>query len=149
MFCFSRLPLTLIRRRHAAFTLLELLTVVLLVGGLAGLVLGVGRSVLERGRKARAQTELAAWSVALEEHRAARGDYPASLDSLKSGLPARNDPWGHPYRFAYKSQVPWSNPGYVLFSTGPDGTAGETLRAGGFADVTSAANADNLYAFPP
>lgn len=56
------------------------------------------------------------------------------------------DPWGQPYRYAYKTQTPWTNPSFVLYSIGPDGDANATLLTGGFIDVAPAANADNLHA---
>lgn len=55
------------------------------------------------------------------------------------------DPWDRPYRYAYKSVTPWSNPGFVLYSLGPDGEDAPALRPGGFADAAAAANADNIY----
>lgn len=55
------------------------------------------------------------------------------------------DPWGRPYRYAYRSQSPWANPRFVLFSAGPDGEAAP-LGAGGFHDGAEAANRDNLTA---
>jgi general secretion pathway protein G len=59
------------------------------------------------------------------------------------------DPWGSPYRYAYKSATPWSNPGYVLYSAGPDSLAAAALLAGGFPDRSAAGNADNLWSAPP
>jgi len=59
------------------------------------------------------------------------------------------DPWGSPYRYAYKSMVPWSNPGFVLFSAGPNGLADAALLAGGFPDPALPGNDDNLWANPP
>ena len=59
------------------------------------------------------------------------------------------DPWERPYRYAYKSQTPWTNPSCVLWSAGPDGNETVTLLAGGFADRSAAGNADNLYADQP
>lgn len=59
------------------------------------------------------------------------------------------DPWGEPYRYAYKSALPWSNPGYVLYSAGRDGLADTALLTGGFPDYVSSGNADNLWANPP
>lgn len=56
------------------------------------------------------------------------------------------DPWGQPYRYAYKSATPWTNPSFVLYSIGPDGADAPALLAGGFADPTAPANADNLHA---
>lgn len=55
------------------------------------------------------------------------------------------DPWGQPYRYAYKTTVPWTPAGFVLFSGGPD----EMTTAGlsdGRVDEAAAANQDNVYA---
>lgn len=135
--------------QEGGFTLLELLIVIALVATLSGLLLGGGRHALESGRVARARAELAAWSATLESYRASHGDYPRSLDLVPRAPATPVDPWNHLYRYAYKSQSPWTNPAYVLFSIGPDGTASESLRAGGFADAAAAGNADNLYANAP
>jgi general secretion pathway protein G len=59
------------------------------------------------------------------------------------------DPWGQPYRYAYRSVAPWTNPAYVLYSAGPDGASSAGLLPGGFPDVAAAGNADNLYATRP
>ncbi len=56
------------------------------------------------------------------------------------------DPWERPYVYAYKSVTPWTNPSFVLYSAGPDGLDTPTLLAGGFPDVATAGNADNLHA---
>ena len=56
------------------------------------------------------------------------------------------DPWGQPYRYIYKTQTPWDNSSYLLFSVGNDGRDSANLLAGGFADSAPAENADNLYA---
>lgn len=59
------------------------------------------------------------------------------------------DPWERPYGYAYKTQLPWTNPACVLWSAGPDGNATTTLLTGGFADRGATGNADNLYADQP
>jgi len=69
-----------------------------------------------------------------------------ALDPFTSDATELIDPWGQPYRYAYKSQTPWTNPAYVLYSAGPDGVAGTALLPGGFPDVAAAGNADNLQA---
>lgn len=56
------------------------------------------------------------------------------------------DPWGRVYRYAYKTQSPWDNSSYVLYSIGPDGRDSAALAAGGFSDPAPRENADNLYA---
>jgi len=82
--------------RQAAFTLLELLAVITLIAVLAGLVLGVGRRAVESGRIARAKTELAAISVALEAYKRTYGDYPRTDDEarLLQALIGRRGPAG-------------------------------------------------------
>ncbi len=59
------------------------------------------------------------------------------------------DPWDRPYRYAYKSQTPWTNSSPVLHSAGPDGADTTTLTTGGFPDRSASGNADNLYADQP
>ena len=69
--------------RRAAFTLLELLTVVAIIAVLAGIVLGVGRHAAETGRIARARAELAALAAALEDYQRGLGDYPQTDDAAQ------------------------------------------------------------------
>lgn len=59
------------------------------------------------------------------------------------------DPWGRPYRYAYRSVAPWTNPAYVLYSAGPDGSVSPGLLPGGYPDVAAPGNADNVYAIRP
>jgi len=56
------------------------------------------------------------------------------------------DPWGQPYRYAYKSQTLWTNPSFVLYSAGLDASDTAALLPGGFPDATAVGNADNLHA---
>jgi len=72
-----------------------------------------------------------------------------ALDPFTAESAELLDPWEHPYRYAYKSQTPWTNPTYVLYSAGPDGSATATLLTGGFPDAEAAGNADNLHANRP
>jgi prepilin-type N-terminal cleavage/methylation domain-containing protein len=59
------------------------------------------------------------------------------------------DPWSFAYRYVYRSQEPWTNPRYVLYSAGPDGDDHPFLIQGGFPDRTAAANRDNIHASDP
>jgi len=59
------------------------------------------------------------------------------------------DPWGQPYRYAFKTLMSWKNPAFVLYSAGPDGVDDASLLAGGFVNRTAAANLDNLEALTP
>ncbi len=168
---------------RTGFTLLELLAVLAIIAILAGLVLGVGRRVIESGKIARAKSELIVLAAALEAYRRNYGDFPqtddearllqsllgrrgplnhelagralietskfttaGSLDPFANNSAVLIDPWDQPYIYAYKSQTPWTNPGFVLYSIGPDGADSPTLLTGGFIDPAPPENADNLCA---
>jgi prepilin-type N-terminal cleavage/methylation domain-containing protein len=162
--------------RRAAFTLLEVLTVVALVAILAGLTLGVGSRAVDASRAKRARAELATIAAALDAYKRVHGDYPRTDDPAEllrallgqrgpaspAPLAARAsldlnrltvinnrlvDPWEEPYRYAYKEPpVGWLNPGFVLYSPGPDRRAFSRLTSGGFPDRSAAENLDNVYA---
>lgn len=65
-----------VRDPRRAFTLIELLTVMAIIGILAGITFGVFRGVKERSSIQQARTELAALSTALENYKRQYGDYP-------------------------------------------------------------------------
>ncbi len=68
------------RRAHSveasAFTLIELLVVIAIIVILAGLILATAGYVQKKGIRARAETEIAALSAALESYKADNGVYP-------------------------------------------------------------------------
>jgi general secretion pathway protein G len=78
----------------SAFTLIELLTVITIIGILAGIVIGVGRRAGESGREARAKVELAAITTALESYKRQYGDYPRTNSgaALLQALVGKIDP---------------------------------------------------------
>ena len=59
-----------------AFTLIELLTVITIIGILMAIALGVFSGVKERAAVAQARSELASLSVSLESYKRQYGDYP-------------------------------------------------------------------------
>jgi prepilin-type N-terminal cleavage/methylation domain-containing protein len=63
------------KRRYNAFTLIELLVVVGIISVLAGLVLSTVGYARKKGARARAETEIAAMSAALESYRSDNGIY--------------------------------------------------------------------------
>lgn len=63
-------------RRYNAFTLIELIVVVGIIIVLAGLVLSTVGYARKKGARARAETEIAALSVACENYKADNGIYP-------------------------------------------------------------------------
>jgi type II secretory pathway pseudopilin PulG len=73
----------------AAFTLIELLVVISIIIVLAGLVLATSAYVAMKGRRSRAEAEIAAMSVALESYKVDNGIYPrtSETDSLNPTSP--------------------------------------------------------------
>ena len=77
--------------RSAAFTLVEMITVIAIIAILAGLVLAVNSVVQSKSARARAQTEVTALSGAIESYRNDNGGYPQdnSVPSKTDTLDAR------------------------------------------------------------
>jgi general secretion pathway protein G len=70
-----------------AFTIVELLIVIAIIVGLAGLILTTSGYVQKKGKRSRAEAEIAAISAALENYRADNGIYPSN-DETKTLDPA-------------------------------------------------------------
>jgi type II secretory pathway pseudopilin PulG len=63
-------------RAEGAVTIIELLVVIIIILILAGLVFSISSYVQNKGARARAETEIAAMSAALESYKADNGIYP-------------------------------------------------------------------------
>jgi len=71
------------------------------------------------------------------------------LDPLVNPSAELIDPWGNVYLYVYKEPLGgWTNPGFVLYSAGPDGRHTPALLAGGYPQRDLDENRDNLYATP-
>ena len=117
-----------------AFTLVEMLLVVTIIGILAALVIPkiVGRS--EQARTTAAHADLSAIKTALDAFEVDNGYYPKSIqDLLQQPNNAKNwhgpyldkvpqDPWGNNYLYYYPGKHNQSS--YDLLSVGPDGKEG-------------------------
>ena len=75
--CVKRLTNCAGDRRYAAFTLIELIVVIFIIIVLAGLVLSTAGYARKKSARARAETEIAAMSAALENYKADNAVYPA------------------------------------------------------------------------
>jgi len=71
------------------------------------------------------------------------------LDPLVNAAAELIDPWGNAYVYIYKEPFgAWTNPGFVLYSAGPDGLHNPMLLSGGYSQRDLDENRDNLYATP-
>src|SRR5256885_16696579 len=71
--------------RDSAVTIIELLVVIMIILILAGLILSISNYVQTKGARARAETEIAAISAALESYKADNGIYPAHSSTSNGG----------------------------------------------------------------
>ncbi len=122
-------------RTVRAFTLVELLLVLVILGTLAALVLPKFTGRTEQARITAAQTQIATFATALDAFEVDTGAYPLGTGGLQSLVVAPGDvsgwrgpylksdipldPWGHAYIYEFPGR---NNPsGYDLRSAGPDG----------------------------
>ena len=129
-------PNPLANRRNA-FTLVEMLLVLVILATLAAIVIPkmVGRS--QQAKVTAAQSQISSIEMALDAFEVDNGYYPKTggLDDLinqpggapgwkgpylAKGVPL--DPWGNPYTYDYPGKHNAS--GYDIMSMGPDGRAG-------------------------
>lgn len=121
-------------RRHGAFTLVEILLVMTIIGILAAIVIPkmVGRS--EQARQTAAHADLSSIKTALDAFEVDNGYYPKNaMDLLQQPRDAKNwhgpyldkipqDPWGNNYVYTFPGK---HNPNsYDLMSVGRDGKEG-------------------------
>lgn len=81
-------PLAIARPPSGAFTLVELLTVIAVLGILAAIIVPVVGRAQESARRARVKTQFAQWTVAIEGFRAEYGYYPNFATATSAPLPA-------------------------------------------------------------
>ena len=120
------------RIRSFGFTLIELLIVIVILGLLMSLVAPAMFSKVDSSKIKTAQAQMEMFRTALDTYRLDLGDFPESLEELRSSdkkgwdgpylpksLPL--DPWGNPYEY----RIP-GNDGmpFLLFSYGKDGKLG-------------------------
>ncbi len=84
-----------IGKQRRGFTLVELLTVMTIIGILASLVLGTFKYVQEKAARSRAEAEIKAMEAALESYKADNGAYPDAA-SLNASSTSNANPSGYP-----------------------------------------------------
>jgi general secretion pathway protein G len=118
-----------------AFSLIEVMIVVVIIGIMAGVVTYATTGYLEKAKRQRARSDIATYSGAIDAYYLANGRYPDNQDGLKVLVPEfikviQGDPWGHPYQYIQ----PGKGGPYDLISYGADGREGGT---GADADLTN------------
>jgi general secretion pathway protein G len=89
----------LTNRFNGAFTLIELIVVITVIVILTGLVLSTVGYAQKKGARARAETEIAAMSAALESYKADNAAYPSNTDT--NGLDPKTS--GNPSNYSLAS----------------------------------------------
>ena len=127
------------RRKFVGFTLIELMVVILILAILAALVVPRVIGKADQAKVSKAQADLATLSSALQEFRVNCDRYPTTEEGLQALRTAPsdvsskwkgpyidkdipNDPWEHPYHYAYPGQG--GKDSYELLSYGGDGQQG-------------------------
>jgi general secretion pathway protein G len=133
------------RLAHSAFTLVEMLLVLVIIGTLAAIVVPKLAGRTEESRITAVKAQIAGFGTALDVFETDNGYYPRGSEGLNELLVAPSDatnwkgpylkteipldPWGSPYIYEYPGK---NNPnGYDLSSNGPD------KRPGTEDDITS------------
>ena len=132
-------------RRRAAFTLVEMLLVLVILATLAAIVVPKFSGRTKQAKITAAEAQINGFETALDAFEIDNGYYPEGNDGLRELVERPNnaddwrgpylkksiplDPWGNPYLYEYPSKH--NESGYDLSSWGPDG------RAGGDDDITN------------
>ena len=91
------------------FSLIEMLVVIVLIGGILALVASKVFGNKERAEYKLAQTQLQTLAQKIDNYQLDVGAYPDSLDALVSA-PANADGWLGPYAKADELKDPWRHP---------------------------------------
>jgi general secretion pathway protein G len=127
----------------SAFTLLEILVTLAIIGLLAGLAISNSDKIFGQSQEAVARIFVRdSLKTSLVRYRIDLGDYPSTSEGLAALITAPNgkaerwrgpyievsggkvptDPWGEPYRYRFPGTK--NKGGYDLYSVGPDKTEG-------------------------
>lgn len=117
---------------NRAFTLIELLCVILIIAILSAMILGIGVYARKVAFIKRATSQVMQIQGAIVEYKIRNGGVPPTLSNITAFLPqgfaiSNNlplDPWQQPYRY-------YVNGGeYNVFSMGPDMATGSVSNSG-------------------
>jgi general secretion pathway protein G len=124
-------------RGEAGFTVIELLTVLVVMGALAAMAVARTNATVEQARNARAIGDIRAIQAEVQGYFVAGNALPASLNDIdRAGL---LDPWGRPYVYVNftlggppRTDVFGIdlNTEFDVYSLGPDGATATSITAG-------------------
>jgi general secretion pathway protein G len=128
--------------RQTAFTLIEMLIALAVLGALTAIAMPSYQGYVERSRRSQAIRDISELSMAIERFRTINFTYPPDLDALGASRPI-NDPWGNAYQYLGIEVAPPPTTGMVrrdknmnplnsdfdLYSMGPDGLSQKQLTA--------------------
>jgi len=131
------------RRTQLAFTIIELMIALVVVGALAAIALPSYQNYREKVRIYEAATTIAAISMNLKNYQVDNKYFPPTLNTLPMYNPVPLDPWGKPYQYLAIDIDPAPNRGaqrkdknlnplnsdFDLYSMGPDGQTAKPLTA--------------------
>ena len=99
---------------------MELITVIAIIAILAALVLSTAGYVQKKGASSRAETEIAALTVALENYKADNGDYPHGTNANINNPPTNNT-------FLLTSLMPTNGKVYFEFNKSMTNAGGNVI----------------------
>lgn len=129
----------LTRSKQCAFTLIEIMIVLAVIGALSAIAIPNYQAYVERSRVAKAVMEISMIAGSLKMYWEDARQYPASLTAVVNPVPI--DPWGNPYQYLAIDISPAPNRGAVrkdknlnplnsdfdLYSMGKDGRSVKPL----------------------
>ncbi len=128
--------------RQRAFTLVELMIALIVIGALAAIAIPSYQQYIEDTKNKQAIKDIAELSMAMERFHTENATFPGNLAALGANLPG-NDPWGNAYQYLGIDVTPPPangdvrrdknmnplNSDYDLYSMGPDGDTAKQLTA--------------------
>jgi general secretion pathway protein G len=120
--------------RRRAFTLVEMLLVLVILAVLAAIVIPKMAGRGQQAKETAAKSDIAGMETALNMYEVDTGGYPSNLDALVNQpsnatgwkgpylKQIKPDPWGNDYAYTFPAKKNAS--GFDLMSAGPDGQAG-------------------------
>ncbi len=121
------------------FTILELLTVIAIVGALSAIAIPAYTDYIEKAKETRAIADILMLEKDIGAYEIINKTLPDSLDDMGRG--SFEDPWGNPYRYLNFAKVKGKgkmrkdrflvpiNSAYDLYSMGKDGKSSSPLTA--------------------